>query len=921
MSGPPQRLRGSHLAQGLVWAPDAVPVDPAAWDRWLGAGDRVFDLPTGERVLWFRVPRRMAGPPAGADLVVAVDAAWSTLAGPRLQGLPPHHLEVGSAGRRHIHPMPPPGEPPPVLFAVPPVVLVSTTPVGGSPPVPPDAGPAFGLVSRRLGLVRVQPVSEADELELREDSGQRSRVGDWIARWGAGLLRDVLAVVRPDAPRPSPRSVVPLGEQIGTVSRQPLRWRSLVGGLAAGLGAVVAALGVVFAGIWQALTAPLRGRAESVPAPSRPPAGPSVLRRLWDRVVQRWSLLRMGFGLERHHARLLREVVAWFEAGDLLEALRHAIPLGGSGDAPPTGWFMGRLGRRERLQPGASPAGSGAVAGGEEVLGLLRRLYEEAHQRLHAEGDVERAAWVLAELMRDPERALGYLQEHARPRMAAEWADLLDLPLQRRIWLWVQAGDLARAARLGRLDGTFISALLAHPPDDEGEGHRALRRFVARRARDDGQLELAVRLLGSADAQHDPALLHAWLREALTRPEHRPWAVPAALRWMPGGESRHHLDAALSRGPESRAAMAMGLVVWPGVPADDLARVLLAGLDDIAAGRTATVPPVSALLGLRRAELPVDLAADLPDLPDHAPHSTRDGLPLVLPPVRSGGPRVTDVHLAGDHQLVALLGRNAVFHTSPFAPRVVWSRGFSRLVGGPGPALAIERGQGRGSTLWWLSLDRPPQRGPTVPEGHTILKDRDAGGLLWTRGPDGVRAWELRRRTLEPVWSSPRESDLRVLALAAGVGQVRALLSLGGALELWVWDRAPGMVLRWRRPVVLPAEVRPPQWFHLAGETVFVESQTGVLALATAARIPDARVLGTVGDRVILRSGDAVHSWDGKAGSQAMMVTVPGGARPTAARGLDDDRMLIAWEGGMVDLVQPFSGIHLQRWDVAADGG
>ena len=69
---------------------------------------------------------------------------------------------------------------------------------------------------------------------------------------------------------------------------------------------------------------------------------------------------------------------------------------------------MGRLGRREALEPtGAAGTGGGAISGGEEVLGLLRRLYEDAHQQLDRDGDVERAAWVLAELLREPDREPG----------------------------------------------------------------------------------------------------------------------------------------------------------------------------------------------------------------------------------------------------------------------------------------------------------------------------------------------------------------------------------------------------------------------------------------------------------------------------------------------------------------------------------
>lgn len=59
---------------------------------------------------------------------------------------------------------------------------------------------------------------------------------------------------------------------------------------------------------------------------------------------------------------------------------------------------------------------------GQDLYAELRALYRAAFQRLDAQGRIEQAAFVLAELLQANEEAVSYLERHGRLRLAAEMA-------------------------------------------------------------------------------------------------------------------------------------------------------------------------------------------------------------------------------------------------------------------------------------------------------------------------------------------------------------------------------------------------------------------------------------------------------------------------------------------------------------------
>lgn len=225
---------------------------------------------------------------------------------------------------------------------------------------------------------------------------------------------------------------------------------------------------------------PAQTAAQGVPAP-QPPTGPT---RPPLRARLMHALLRMGFGQRtlRDQARYLNETVEMFEQGNYLEALKRAIPLGGEAEAGgPPSWMPGIPEARTQLdiQPRRLSGGGWQLNLGPQGYDQLRLLYRRAFERLAAQGEIDQAAFVLAELLQADEEAVAFLERHGRHRLAAELAEArgLDPALIIRQWMLADAPD--RAVALARRHGAFQAALDLLG-DDHPERQAALRRLWVR---------------------------------------------------------------------------------------------------------------------------------------------------------------------------------------------------------------------------------------------------------------------------------------------------------------------------------------------------------------------------------------------------------------------------------------------------------
>lgn len=162
--------------------------------------------------------------------------------------------------------------------------------------------------------------------------------------------------------------------------------------------------------------------------------------------------------LGRRQAAYLNRMLKMFDDGDLEQALRHAIPLGG--DMQSLGQAFGTPGPRGDLSLNASPGQGASIHLGNDFEVHLRQLYRKTFEKLDREGRVDEAVFVLAELLQARQEALDYLEKHQRHAQAAELALAWDWPPAVIVRLLCLSGDWRRALAVARRDNAFASAVL-----------------------------------------------------------------------------------------------------------------------------------------------------------------------------------------------------------------------------------------------------------------------------------------------------------------------------------------------------------------------------------------------------------------------------------------------------------------------------
>lgn len=271
-----------------------------------------------------------------------------------------------------------------------------------------------------------------------------------------------------------------------------------------------------------------RSRALSVhdeprPRVESPLASLSRGLRVWAARLLVWSRLARHVG--RKQAAYLSRMMEMFERGDLDLALRHAIAIDGktSEKAAPA---LGAPSPRGDLAitPGHVPATT-SLFGTDDLLAELRRLYRRAFEQLAANGEIDKAAFVLAELLHADEEAVSFLERHKRWRLAAEIAEARRLPPGLVVRQWLLAGDAARAVAVARAQGAFQEAVI--------------RLRTAGNTREAAALELLWADALATAGDYAAAIDLIWPQEA---------ARPLALRW---------LDSAIAVGGTVAARMAV----------------------------------------------------------------------------------------------------------------------------------------------------------------------------------------------------------------------------------------------------------------------------------------------------------------------------------------------------------------------------
>ena len=238
-------------------------------------------------------------------------------------------------------------------------------------------------------------------------------------------------------------------------------------------------------GAWQRLRSWLRrrdGAAGTVPATGMPPkAGPGRVG-MWQRLRAWWRrgegatggsganttppsplssklmASQLGRLLEGRQARYMARLLAMFDDGDLDNALRYAVPLGGT--AALVNPALGLPDPRRNLAITMRRALHGKNYNfGQQFFNHLQKLYRQSLEQLQRQGEIDRAAFVLAELLEDIPGAVKYLEAEGRLQQAAELADARGQDPVLSIRLFIKLGNGRRALAIAQQHDAYAAAI------------------------------------------------------------------------------------------------------------------------------------------------------------------------------------------------------------------------------------------------------------------------------------------------------------------------------------------------------------------------------------------------------------------------------------------------------------------------------
>ncbi len=452
-------------------------------------GARVRRCGSAWLVVWPESRRVHSDAALGLPLVAGANGS---LLGAPLAGEAPAGAVVCVRAGRVVVEQPGPAEDPAAWLDVAALPVAEVSPLAAEPAPPPavEATPPARDARVLLGA----SIGEAPP----ESAGLREALE--ALRAGKGTLADV-----------DPATGVP------RLTRSPaLALGATLVLLAAGLLAVVtwpvpalSLVGLVL--MWRAAFNDVRtsaARAAPARAPAAP-AGPSWRTRLTAWLGRTLARSPLAPWLGRQHARYVARMMQLFERGDLGEALRWAIPIGG--ESEPGGSLAAP---RPRDSIGIRPwarGSAGATIDVGDYLGGIRHIYRRAFERLEREGRIDEAAYVLAELLRVHAEAITFLERHGRLRLAAELAEARGQPPGEVVRLWLLAGEPARALELARRHGAYADAI-ARLEKSHPAAARGLRLAWADAVASRGDFLAAVEVLARDAAS--VGLVRAWLAAA-----------------------------------------------------------------------------------------------------------------------------------------------------------------------------------------------------------------------------------------------------------------------------------------------------------------------------------------------------------------------------------------------------------------------
>ncbi len=522
---------------------------------------------------------------------------------------------------------------------------------------------------------------------------------------------------------------------------------------------------------------------------------------------------RLSHLLGRRHAAYIQRMIELFEDGDLSEALRFAIPLGGeAGEALRALPLRLPSPRRDlELRPESTRP---ALHLAPDLHAELQRIYRAAFDRLEAQGRIEEAAFLLAEVLNAHEEAVAFLERHGSLWLAAEMAEARELPPGLVVRQWFLAGDRERAFWIARRTGAFADAVTRLERTRKQEEAEALRLLWGAGLAEAGDYAAAVDSIWPIPEARHMAL--EWMDRAIEQgggPAGRMLARKVTLVPELFEEVR---DRALSilenwraEGAATRLAFAETLCQGPKTPAARaIARAAVRAMARDSGRFGARMSPARFRQLVAFAEDGA-LRADTPalPLPGREPWiarekvwrieiagsdvGTRSGFDAAFLP---SGLTVVALGEAGV-RLISRAGR-AVAELDQPAHHLVLSDLGDRAI-----ALA------RRGTSWRLArIDLASRQAETWCDARFEAFAPDYDGALWlVVSPDGLAAVDATSRRFDGPWGTP-VAGRTVMALARSV--TRCSLVIGGSggdePEAWTYE-VPALQLRNRQEVPLIA--------------------------------------------------------------------------------------------------------------------
>ncbi len=530
--------------------------------------------------------------------------------------------------------------------------------------------------------------------------------------------------------------------------------------------------------------------------------------------------------LGRRHAAYIQRMIEMFEQGDLLEALRYAIPLGSEVAETLRGLPL-RIPTPRRdldVKPDSKPSWTVAHFA-PDLYGELQRIYRSAFERLEAQGSVEEAAFVLAEVLNSHEEAVAFLERNGRAWLAAEMAEARNLPPGLLVRQWFLAGDRERAFWIARRTGAFSDAVTRLERTRNQEEAESLRLLWAAGLAEAGDYSAAVDAIWPIPEARHMAL--EWMDRAIEQggtSAGRMLARKVTLVPDQFEDVRDRVQGILeswrAEGASQRLAFAESLAQGPKTPAaQTLARAAVRAVARDSGRFGARMSPAR----FRQLVAFADdgaLKADAPalPLPDREPWIAREGVWKIEIAGTDAGTMqgydaaflpsgLTAVALGeAGVRLLSRAGRTVADIDQP-AHRLVLSDLGDRAI-----ALAY-----RGAAARLTRLDLASRQAEPWCDARFEAFAPDYDGALWyVVSPDGLIAVDATSRRFDGPWGVPVHGKVLTVArsasrcslVSAGVAGVGGAGGTGGEEPEVLTYEVPALQLRSRQDVPIAARGR-----------------------------------------------------------------------------------------------------------------